>query len=64
MAKITTDGKEIVQPDADIDIKDAASAHQEQSPKKVQDIEPGVIIATAVVGVWVIIVLILLILGY
>lgn len=28
------------------------------------DIEPGVIIATATVGVWVIIVLILLILGY
>lgn len=64
MAKITTDGKKIVQPDADIDIKDAASAHQEQSLKKVQDIEPGVIIATAAVGVWVIIVLILLILGY
>ena len=64
MAKITTDGKKIVQPDADIDIKDTASAHQEQSFKKVQDIEPGVIIATAAVGVWVIIVLILLILGY
>ena len=64
MAKITTDGKKIVQPDADIDIKDTTSAHQEQSLKKVQDIEPGVIIATAAVGVWVIIVLILLILGY
>ncbi len=32
--------------------------------KKKHDIEPGVVIATAVVGVWVVIVLILLILGY
>ena len=35
-----------------------------QKPKKKHDIEPGVVIATAVVGVWVVIVLILLILGY
>lgn len=32
--------------------------------RKEQDIEPGVVIATAVVGVWVVIVLILLIFGY
>ena len=64
MAKIVADSKEVIRSDTDIDIKDAASAHQEQSPEKVQGIEPGVIIATATVGVWVIIVLILLILGY
>lgn len=32
--------------------------------RKEHDIEPGVVIATAAVGVWVVIVLILLILGY
>lgn len=32
--------------------------------RKEHDIEPGVVIATAIVGVWTVIVLILLILGY